>query len=90
MNGRKHGSIVLALLMGIGLWGLALAIHFADFKIHDHQKKINIGTCVFFGLIVFWWVFSEGKSWGIGFETITMAVTVILSVIAILTLTALP
>jgi hypothetical protein len=88
-RGRKHGSILLAILMGISLLGLALGIYIGDFRIKDHQRSINIGTCIFFALILFWWAFSEGKSWGIGFETITMTVTVIVAVIAVLTLTAL-
>jgi hypothetical protein len=87
---RKRESIALTIIMGLALIGLALAYGIADFKLREHPKAVNIVTCVVFGGILFWWAFSEDKSWGIGFETITMAVTVILAVIAILTLTSIP
>jgi len=86
-HGRKHGSIVLAVVMGLAMIGLALGIYFG-FKISEYPKPVNILTCIVFAGILFWWAFSEDKEWGIGFETITMAVTVILAVIAILTLTS--
>jgi len=85
---RKQGSTILAFALAIALFILALAIWITDFHINDHAKAVNIFTCIFFGGVLFWWAVSWGKAWGIGFETITMSVTVILAVIAILTLTS--
>ena len=87
-HGRKRGSIGLTIIMGLALIGLALGFHLYDFKIRDHSKAVNITSCVVFGAMLFWWALSEAKTWEIGFETITMAVTVILAIVAILTLTS--
>jgi hypothetical protein len=72
--------------MGTMLIALAAALCFSEFTVKDYSREINVGTCLFFSGILFWWASSEGKAWGIGFETITMAVTVVLAVIAILAL----
>ncbi|MGY3547842.1 hypothetical protein ACVWZ4_003231 [Bradyrhizobium sp. USDA 4472] len=97
MNGqarRKRGSVALAMAMGIALVVLGTVIclqHLTgnEFKIKDYAVPVNVGTCFFFGFVLLWWAVSGGNNqWGIGFETITMAVTVVLAVIAMLALTA--
>jgi hypothetical protein len=77
--------------MGLALvaLGVVIAIKGHQFKIKDYATPINIGASLFFGIVLLWWAFSENKPWGIGFETITMAVTVVLAVLGVLTLTGL-
>jgi hypothetical protein len=87
-SSRKTRSVVLVMIMGAGLliFGGLVAV-FGDINPKDHAYFINVATCIFFGFILLWWAISEHMCWGIGFETITMSVTVILAVVAILTLT---
>lgn len=87
---RKTGSVVLAATIGVTLLVLGFWIlRFGDLNLKDYSAPVNIGTCILFGIVLLWWAVSANKEWGIGFETITMVVTVVTAVIAILTLTRL-
>jgi hypothetical protein len=89
---RKKGSSILAGAVGIALLilgGAILAPMIVDvgtIDIRAHRVVVNGGACVLFGLVLLWWAVTEGKDWGIGFETVTMTVAVVTAVIAILTL----
>ncbi|MCP1846828.1 MULTISPECIES: hypothetical protein [unclassified Bradyrhizobium] len=84
---RKDGSFALTVITGSALLILGIAIltsYIVD--IRAHRAFVNGGACILFGSILLWWAFSEGKNWGIGFETVTMTVAVVTAVIAILAL----
>ena len=84
---RKKGSVALSVIMGIALLFLGLVIWRFGFNPKEYAVQINVVACVFFGVILLWWAATPNRDWGIGFPSITMAVTVVLAVIAILTLT---
>jgi hypothetical protein len=90
MAGRKCGSNVLAGITGVALLALGSLILGRVFAINlkAHPEFVNGGACILFGVVLSWWTLSEGKRWGIGFETVGMTVGVVTAVIAILTLTA--
>jgi hypothetical protein len=89
MPDRKCGSIVLTAATGAALLGLGITILASVVvDLRAHRTAVNGGACLLFGTILLWWTFSEGKRWGIGFETVTMTVAVVTAVIAILALTA--
>jgi len=90
MAGRKCGSNVLAGLTGVSLLTLGCLILGRVFVVDlkAHPEIVNGGACILFGFVLLWWTFSEGKRWGIGFETVGMTVGIVTAVVAILTLMA--
>jgi hypothetical protein len=87
---RKKGSVYLAFALSVSLLALGACIAFGpspDFKNPITLKIVNGGSATLFGIVLLWWAVSEEKDWGIGFETITMVVTVVTAVVAIFTLT---
>ncbi|PJG53793.1 hypothetical protein CVM73_18950 [Bradyrhizobium forestalis] len=70
--------------MGIAILGSFVV------DVRAHRVVVNGGACILFGLVLLWWTFGENESWGIGFETVTMTVTVVTAVIAILALNVAP
>lgn len=87
---RKKGSNVLAFVIGVALIALGactlLGVHVSLDK-NELARLINGGSSALFGIVLFWWAISERKTWGIGFETVTMVVGVVTAVIAIFTWT---
>jgi hypothetical protein len=98
---RKNGSILTALIAGVlvGIIGIAELAHAPPYKCED---AINGGSGILFAIVLLWWVFSDenpygkfrwsnpfylGRHWGIGFETVTMVVTVVSALVIIFTLT---
>jgi hypothetical protein len=88
---RKGGSNVLTGATGGALLILGLAI-LASFVVDIRANRVivNGGGCILLD-----WFFCGGPllktiGWGIGFETVTMTVTVVTAVIAILALNAAP
>jgi membrane protease YdiL (CAAX protease family) len=101
-KGRKNGSILVALIAGIGVGGIGIYTLYAGVTPDKREYLTNGGTSIVFALIMLWWVFSrekprepgfrwqafyEERNWGIGFETVTMVVTVVTALVAIFTLT---
>jgi hypothetical protein len=91
MAGHKKGSNALACGLGFLLLALGVCIGFGlftpDFRDATMRKIVNAGSSSLFGIVLLWWVMGEDRTWGIGFESVTMIVGVVTAVIAILTLT---
>jgi Kef-type K+ transport system membrane component KefB len=93
---RQQGSTVAAYILGVILIVLAIYL-FTGGEVNwvKVQRFVNGATCAVFALTLFLW--ARSKDWTtehhqksirkIGFETITMLVTIVTAVIAILTLT---
>lgn len=63
-DGRKSGSTALTIIMGCALVLLAIGLSVGNLKLNDYKSAVDIGTCVFFGTILFWWAFSKGMDRG--------------------------
>ena len=87
-GGRHHGSTILATVTGLALILFATVFLFSNVKPTDYRWQINVGSFLYFGIILLWWSFSSGKKWGIGNETVVMTVTVVVAAIAVITLTS--
>ena len=96
---RNLGSTLTAVAVGAVLMIFAAYLGLAwwcgrFFDVGQFEKVIDIGSCAIFGAVLLWWglckpfaTYDRSTAGKIGFETITMIVTVITALIAIFTLT---
>lgn len=93
----------IAQIYQIGLAGLIPSVHSLEsiIKYFATEGIINFYASLFFAIILIWWAVSDdttepgsrsflfypNRSWGLGFETVTMTVTVIAALIVIFTFT---
>jgi hypothetical protein len=90
MGSHRTGSTFFAAVLGGSLLVLAYVVIIRGYRpnLGDPTTfKVGIGgSAALFGMVLLWWVAGEGKKWGIGFETITMVVTVVTALVAIIAL----